>query len=157
MDGVELNIACRESAFVIKGTRNKPTKFAVDASHELIHRLGELPVLLHILSRRYGDLEQYHLADPVWVFFEKNLKGMKLLRYALDVVESVHTDDDLDAFVLRLETSNTLLHFWLLQALFEFARVDANGERASSHDFSMEGDSIWRGFKQSRIMSVYVH
>ena len=58
-----------------------------------------------------------HLADPLRVLREEELEPVQLLRDALDVVEPVDADDDLDALEALLERGDAVLHAVLLEVL----------------------------------------
>ena len=49
---------------------------------------------------------------------EEKLESVELLRYALDIVESVDTNDDLDAVKALFERSDALLDGLFLQILW---------------------------------------
>jgi hypothetical protein len=70
---------------------------AVDPADEFVDHRPEVLVLLDVLTRRDGELDEHDLSDPLGVLFEEHLESVKLLRYALDVVETVDADNDLDA------------------------------------------------------------
>ncbi len=57
------------------------------------------------------------LADPLGVLLEENLEGMQLLGYTLNVVESVDTDDDLDAFKAFFELLDARDDFLAFESL----------------------------------------
>lgn len=50
-----------------------------------------------------------YLADPLWVLSQEDLERVKLLGNTLDVVQSVDSDDELDALELSLELLDSLL------------------------------------------------
>lgn len=81
---------------------------AVDPPDQLVDRRAQVLVLLDVLARRHGDLDEDDLAEPLWVFFEEDLHRVQLLRHALDVVEAVDADNDLDAFETTTERRDTL-------------------------------------------------
>ena len=61
---------------------------------------------------------------------EKDLERVQLLRDALDVVQTVDTDDELDALELFLQLRDTSLHRWLLEAFRKLLGVNSDGEGA---------------------------
>ena len=85
-------------------------KATVDTSDELIHRRAQVLVLLDILTRRHSKLDKDDPADPLWMLCEEKLECVELLRHALDIVESVNTNDDLDAVKALFERSDALLN-----------------------------------------------
>jgi hypothetical protein len=56
------------------------------------------------------------------VLSEEELEGVQLLRHSLDVVETIHPDDHLDAVEPLLELLDSLLDGWSFQTL----RTQAN-------------------------------
>jgi hypothetical protein len=56
-------------------------------------------------------------ADPLGMLCEEKLESVELLRHALDVIESVYTNDDLDAVKALFERSDALLDGLFLQVL----------------------------------------
>jgi len=66
-------------------------------------------ILLDVLTGRDGQLYEDNLSDPLRVLSQEKLECVKLLWYALDIVESVYTDDDLDAVKSLFKGSDALL------------------------------------------------
>lgn len=115
---------------------------AVDATDKLIDGRAEVLVLLDVLPRRNGDLDKDDLSDPLGVLLEEDLHGVELLRDTLDVVETVDTDDELDALEATAEGRDALLNFLLLEGLVELARLDTDRERADRGVAADELDAV---------------
>lgn len=81
MDGLELDSAVH----------------AVDATHKLVDNCPQILVLLHILARGDSHLDQNYLADPFRILRQEDLKSMQFLWDTLDIVESIHADNQLNA------------------------------------------------------------
>lgn len=74
---------------------------------------------------------------------QEDLECVKLLRYALDVVQAVDSDDELDTLKLPLQRGNALLDFRLLQAFPKLLWVDADRECANGHNLALKLDAVW--------------
>ena len=116
-------------------------ELAVDATHELVHDGAEVLILFNVLTRGHGDLYEDNLADPLGVLGQEDLERVELLGHALDVVEAVHTDDELDALELAAQRGYALLHLGLLESLDELVRVDADGEGADGDELALPVDA----------------
>lgn len=92
-------------------------KAAVDTPDELVHRRAQVLVLLDILTRRHGKLHKDDPADPLGMLCEEKLESVELLRHALDIVESVDANDNLDAVEALFERGDALLDGLFLQVL----------------------------------------
>jgi hypothetical protein len=92
-------------------------KATVDTPDELVHRRAQVLILLDILTRRHGKLYKDNPADPLGMLCEEKLESVELLRHALDIVESVDTNDNLDAVKALFERSDALLDGLFLQVL----------------------------------------
>lgn len=53
---------------------------------------------------------------------EEEFKCVQLLRYALDVVQTIHANNDLDAVEALLELLDALYHRFFFEVLFGTAR-----------------------------------
>jgi len=120
------------------------TEAAVDAPDELVDHGAQVLVLLDVLARGDGDLDEDDLADPLGVLLEEDLHGVELLRHALDVVEAVDADDELDALEPAPQGRDALLHLVLLERLEELAGLDADRERADGRVAADELDLVGR-------------
>lgn len=120
---------------------------AVDAPDELVHHRPQVLVLLDVLPRRDSDLDEDDFADPLGVLFEEDLHGVKLLRNALDVVEAVDTDNELDALETAAQGSDALLDLLLLERFVELARLDTDREGSDSRMPPNELDAIRRALE----------
>jgi hypothetical protein len=125
------------------------TESSVYPSHELVHHLPEVLVLLDIASAGHGHLDKHHLAYPLGVLVQENLQGVQLLRNTLDVIETINSDDELDALELFLQLRNPFLNRRLLQALRELLGINADREGPDSSQPSFILDAVWRGGEAS--------
>lgn len=101
------------------------SKATVDPPNQLVNVAPQVLVLLYILTRGNSYLDEDNLADPFWVLVEEDLHGVQLLRHSLDVVETIHTDDDLDAVETTTEGRDAVDDRLALEALYE--RGSASG------------------------------
>jgi hypothetical protein len=118
------------------------TEFAVDSADEFVDNCTEVLVLLYILSRRDGNLNQHNLADPFGVFCQEDFKSVKLLRDTLDVIKTVNTNNQLDALELLLECLDTLCNLGLLEAFLELLRINTDRECTNGDDLALEFDCV---------------
>lgn len=129
-------------------------ELSVDAADQLVDYCAKVLVFLDILARRNGNLDENDLANPLRVLSKKNLESMQLLRHTLDVVQTVDTDNELDALELLLECCNALLNLGLLKALIELLRVDTDGECANGDDLALELNTIRCGSETPALVSL---
>ena len=120
------------------------TKFSINSSDKFVDNSAEILVFLHVFSAGDGHLDQDDLTNPLWVLSQEDLQGVQLLRYTLDVIQTINSNDKLDTFKLLLEGVNSVNDLWLLQAFHKLIRVDSNRERGHRHVFSTILDSIGR-------------
>ena len=120
------------------------TEFAVDSANEFVDNCTEVLVLLYILSRRDGNLNQHNLADPFGMLCQEDFKSVKLLRNTLDVIKTINTNNQFNALELLLECLDTLCNLGLLEAFFELLWVNTDRECTNSDDFALELDCIGR-------------
>lgn len=128
-------------------------EFPVDATDQLVYHSPQVLILFDILSTWHSHLHQNDLTYPLWVITEEDLQRMELLGHALDVVQAVDTDHELDTLELLLKHSNTLLHLFLLESLLELLGVNANWERAAGNNLALEFNSIRRRCKSPIFIS----
>ena len=83
---------------------------SIDTTDKLVDSCAQILVLLHVLSGGNSKLRKHDLPDPLWVLGEEELEGVELLGNALDIVEAVNTDDNLDSVEAVLESCDTLLN-----------------------------------------------
>ena len=69
---------------------------AVDAAHDLVHERPQPAILRHVGAGRDRNLDEEDLVAPLGVFLEKLFESEQLLRDALDHVQPVHAEHDLD-------------------------------------------------------------
>lgn len=92
-------------------------------------------------------MDHGHLLHPFRVLFEEQIKGVKLLGDAFDVVEAVYANDIFHVWVLSRERCDARLDFRLLQTVEDLLWVKPDGEVACSDEVVAEGDTQW-GFGQ---------
>lgn len=73
---------------------------------------------------------------------KEDLEGVELLWHALDVIETIDTNNQLDAFKLACERSDTLLDILLLEAFDELLGIDTDREGTDSDEFAIIIDAI---------------
>ena len=116
-------------------------KAAVDPADELVHARAQVLVLLDVLPTRDGDLDEDDFPDPLGMLVEENLERVHLLRDALDVVEAVDADDDLDAFEATAQGRDARNYGLLLEALGELTGLDPDRERSDARGTTDEFDT----------------
>jgi hypothetical protein len=121
------------------------TEFPVDSSDKLVDDSTKVLILFDILSARHGNLNQDDFANPLRVVGQEDFQSVKFLRYALDVIETIHTDNQFDAFELFLQDLNPLLDLLLLQTLGELVGVNANRKSTNRDDLAFKFYSIGCG------------
>ena len=85
------------------------SKPPINPSHELVDGSSQILVLLDVLPRGHGKLDQHHLPDPFRVLRQEQLQRVEFLRNTLDVIQSIDTDDEFDAVEPLLELMNPVL------------------------------------------------
>ena len=121
-------------------------ELAVDATDELVDDGAQVLVLLDVLARGHRYLHEDNLADPLGVLRQEDLEGVEFLRDALDVVQPVDADNQLDALELAREGGDALLDLGLLEALDELFGIDTNGEGTNSDKFAIIIDTVRGGW-----------
>jgi hypothetical protein len=106
-------------------------------------------VLLYILSRRDGNLNQHNLANPFRVFCQEDFKSVKLLGNALDVIKTVNTDNQLDTLELLLESLDALHNLGLLESFLELFGINTDGECTDGDDLALELDCVGRRWQSA--------
>lgn len=99
----------------------------IDPTDEFIHASSQILILLHILSGRNRQLDQHNFADPLGVLGKESLERLEFLRDTLDIVQTVNTDDDLDAIKPRFQRTEAFDNGFFLKTFDELVRVDTNG------------------------------
>jgi hypothetical protein len=120
------------------------TEFAVDSADEFVDNCTEVLVLLYILSRRDGNLNQHNLANPFGVFCQENFKSVKLLGNTLDVIKTINTDNEFDTLELLLECLNALHNLGLFKPFLEFLGINTDGECTDGDNLALEFDCVGR-------------
>jgi hypothetical protein len=88
------------------------------------------------------------------VLGEEDFEGVKFLGYTLDVVQTVDTNDELDALELLLEGRYPFLYLGFLETLVELLRVDSNRESADSNDLTLKLDAVGCCRKSTRKKNI---
>jgi hypothetical protein len=88
------------------------------------------------------------------MFSQEDLECVQLLRDTLDVVETVNTDDQLDALKLLLKSGDALLDLGFLETLVELLRVDTDRKCADSNDLSFVFDAVGRGGETPSLLAT---
>ena len=123
------------------------SELTVDTSDELFRHASQVLVLFDVLSRRNGELDEDDLADPFRVLVQESLERVKLLRYTLDVIQSVDTDNDLDALESLFQLSQTFLNGRLLETVDELHGFDTDREGTDVSVSSLEPKTVGHGGK----------
>lgn len=89
-------------------------------------------------------MHQDDFANPLGVFCQEDLKSMQLLRNTLDVVQTIDTNDQLDALELLLERLNAFRNLGLLEALLELLGIDTDRESTNSDNLALELNCVGR-------------
>lgn len=138
-------------------------KSTVDPSDGLVDDGPEVLILLDILPRRHGDLNQDDFPYPLWVVIQELLEAVELLRDTLDVVQPVHADDDLDSLEASFQAFDPLLYCFPFEAFLESGRLNTDGERAYMNIPAFEvcpvghrGDAQDAGTRREEMSSVVV-
>jgi hypothetical protein len=87
---------------------------SIDTTDKLVDGCAKILVLFYVLSGGNRKLRKDDLPDPLWVLGEEELECVELLGNALDIVEAVNPNNDLDSVEAVLEGCNTLLNRLLL-------------------------------------------
>ena len=119
------------------------TKSPVYSTHELVDNLSEVLVFFDISTTGDRNLDKDDLANPFGMVVEENLKGVQLLGDTFDVVQTVNTDDELNALELLLELSDPVLDGSFVQALRKLLGIDSYRESADCSKLSLELDTVW--------------
>ncbi len=93
------------------------------------------------------DLNEHHLASPLWMLVEERFEREQLLAHALDPVELVAADDDALASVLLAQLRHPLAHVGIAALGVEAAHVDADGEGRDSDKAAFELNALGSGFE----------
>ena len=101
----------------------------IDAANELVDDRPQILVLFDILPRRYCQLCKNDFADPFGMLAKEELERMQLLRDTLDIVQSVHADDDLNISKPLLKLGDPFPDALLFQVLSH--NVNAKVQRSA--------------------------
>lgn len=88
-----------------------------------------------------------HFADPFRVLRQEHLQGVQLLRDTLDIVQSVHTNDDFASLEPLLECLESVLDGIALESIDELHRLDTDGICADLGVSSLELDAVGHGLQ----------
>ena len=83
---------------------------SIDTTDKFVDSCAQILVLFYVLSGGNSKLRKDDLPDPLWVLGEEELECVKLLGNALDIVEAVNADNNLDSVKALLEGCHTLLN-----------------------------------------------
>ena len=83
---------------------------SIDTTDKLVDGCAQILVLFYVLSGGNRKLRKDDLPDPLWVLGEEELECVELLGNALDIVEAVNPNNDLDSVEAVLESCDTLLN-----------------------------------------------
>ena len=119
-DRVQRTELVKRQALMHKVNRHKldRAEASIDATDEFVDCGAQILVLFDVLTRRHSELCKDDFSNPLWVLGEEELESMELLGHALDIIESVYADDDLDAVEALFKSSNALLNGLFLQVLY---------------------------------------
>ena len=70
---------------------------SIDTTDKLVDSCAQILILLYVLSGGNCKLRKDDLPDPLRVLCKEEFECVKLLGNALDVVEAVNTDNNLDS------------------------------------------------------------
>lgn len=101
---------------------------SIDFSRQRTQFGLELLVLLDIFSAGHGNLNQHYFISEFGVIVEESIKAFQFLCQAFDMIEPVHSDNNLDPIVSLFERTDPLLYVGLLQCICELLRVDPDDE-----------------------------
>lgn len=148
-DGVEGNELVKVDRLVqeMNGLELDSAEFPVDTADQFVNHGSQVLILFNILSTGYSHLYQDDLAHPLRVVAEEDLQRVQLLGHTLNVVQTVDTDHELDTLEFLFEHGNALLHLFLLEALLELLRVNANRESAAGDNLPLKFNAIGRRCK----------
>lgn len=83
-----------------------------------------------------------HLSDPFRVLLQEKLKRSHFLGYALDIIQTIDTNNQLDAAESPLELLDPRLDLRFLNAIDELLGIDADGEGADVAVLAIELDTV---------------
>lgn len=101
---------------------------AIDLASNSTQLRLQFLVLLDLLSARHSHLNEHDLIAQFRVVVQECVECLQLLREALDMVQSVHSNDDLEVFILLFQGLNAFLHFGPGEGIGELLRVDPHDE-----------------------------
>lgn len=102
----------------------------IDPTDKFIHASSQILVLLHILSGWNRQLDQHNFADPLGVLGKESLKCLELLRDTFDIIQTVDTDDDLDAVKPCFQRTKAFDNGFFLKTFDKLVWIDTDGEGA---------------------------
>jgi hypothetical protein len=83
---------------------------SIDTTDKLVDSCTQILVLLYVLSGGDSKLHKDDLPDPLRVLCEEKLECVEFLGNALDIIEAVNADNNLDSVEALLEGCDTLLN-----------------------------------------------
>lgn len=90
----------------------------------------QILILFDILPTRHGNLDQDDFVYKLRVLFQKPVVSFEFLRQALDVIQSIDTDDHLHATIPLLQLLGPSLHLGFRQRVVELLRINTDYKRA---------------------------
>jgi hypothetical protein len=131
----------------VDGHKLDRSELTVDLSDQLFRQAPQVLVLLHVLSRRNGKLEEDDLSDPLGVLVQETLDGVKFLRDSLDVIQSIDSDDDLDTLETFLQLSQPFGNDRLFQSVDKLHGLDSDRESTDVGVSSFEPETVGHGLQ----------
>lgn len=107
--------------------------FSIYMAYESLDLLSQFLVRIHFRPSGDGQLDQAYLADPVWVFGQKPVKGHQLLRYAFDIVKTVDSKNNLSPLEASFQLGKLAFNTLTLHLLPEALRLDSNRKAMDNH------------------------
>jgi hypothetical protein len=104
------------------------TMLAVDLSSHGAKLPLEFLIFFDVFAARNGDLNEDNLVLQLRMIIKECIEALELLGQAFDMIKSVDSNYDLDAFVAFFQVANTILNLGFLQSVGEFLRVDTDNE-----------------------------
>jgi hypothetical protein len=130
---------------------SKLTELSVYSADQLIYHGSKILILLDVLSRWYRNLDKHNFANPLRMLGQEDLERMQLLWDAFDVIESINTNNQLDALELSLQRCNALLNFGLLQSFIELLWVNADGKGTNMYRTAFVADPVGSSWETSAL------
>src|ERR1700743_1552563 len=105
------------------------TELSIHMGDQAFHLTFQLVVERSVFAAGHNNQNQLNLAVKLWAVAQKSTESLNTLRNALGVVETVHTDRNLDLVCLGFDLLCLFLHFIRLRLARERVKIDADRER----------------------------